>query len=185
MGYQSLRGPLTSLNVLNCESAAQLHQLVSDVGGALGIATESPAVYQGNIEAILYSMHSPEGQGQFPRREVRPSGVSISKSDVISRVDQNRELPTLEDDYVEAELVIRQRCEREWPGDYSMRSYCVKQQREALAILKQGRPRDIPEAVFDGIRSKCAVDWPEDYNMRQYREKQQFDSYRELASESE
>ena len=53
-----------------------------------------------------------------------------------------------------------------------MRNFCIEQQREALNVLKQGRPDDIPEEVFDGIRNKCAVDWPEDYNMRRYCEQQ-------------
>ncbi len=66
-----------------------------------------------------------------------------------------------------------------------MRNYCLKQQREALAVLEQGRPDDIPEEVFAGIRNKCAVEWPEDYNMRRYCEKQQLDSYRELEGGSE
>ncbi len=61
-----------------------------------------------------------------------------------------------------------------------MRNYCLKQQHEALIVLKQGRPEDIPEGVFAGIRNKCADEWPEDFNMRRYCEKQQFDSYREL-----
>jgi hypothetical protein len=173
-GYQSLRGPLTGLNALTCESAAQLHQLVSDVAETLGIKAESPAVYYHNIEAILYSGHSRESQGAPPQLEPLPSRVGVSK------IEPSEGLPTLEDDYSEAEQVIRRHCERAWPDDYNMRNFCTKQQREALAILKRGRPHDIPEEVFASIRSKCAVDWPEDYNMRQYCENQQFDSYREL-----
>jgi hypothetical protein len=174
MGSQALRGPLTGLNALNCESAGQLHQLVSDVGKTLGIEAESPAVYQGNIEAILYSGHSQGSQATPPQPEQLPSSVGNSE------VGLDEEVPTLEDNYSEAEQVIRRHCEREWPDDYNMRNYCIKQQRQALAILKRGRPQDIPEEVFASIRSKCAVEWPEDYSMRQYCEKQQFDSYREL-----
>lgn len=176
-GPQALRGPLTGLNALSCESAAQLHQLVSDVGETLGIEAESPAVYQSNIDAILYSGHSQESQSAPPQPKAPPSGVGVSK------VDRNGESSALEDHYSEADMVIRQHCEREWPDDYNMRSYCTKQQRQALAILKQGRPDDIPEDVFARIRSKCATEWPDDYNMRQYCEKQQFDSYRELEGE--
>ncbi len=179
VGYQSLRGPLTGLNALNCESAGQLHQLVSDVGKTLGIVAEPPAVYQNNIDTILYSGHSQESQGATPQVKQPPSGVGTSK------VALDAGLPALEDDYSEAEWVIRRHCERQWPDDYSMRNYCTNQQREALAILKQGRPDDIPEEVFARVRSKCAAEWPEDYGMRQYCEKQQFDSYRELERGAE
>jgi hypothetical protein len=165
MGSQSLRDPLTILNALSCETTGQLHQLVSDVGETLGMQIEPPAVYQGNIEAILYSGHSQEDQGAPPQVGQLPSGVGTSN---------------LKDDYPAAEQVIRRHCERQWPNDYKMRSYCTEQQREALAVLKQGRPQAIPEEVFAGIRNKCALEWPNDYAMRRYCEQQQFDSYREL-----
>jgi hypothetical protein len=96
----------------------------------------------------------------------------------------SREQAASEDKYSEAEQVIRSCCESQWPDDYTMRNYCISQQREAVDALKRGRPDDIPQGVFAGIRSKCAADWPEDYNMRLYCEKQQIDSYRDLARES-
>lgn len=131
--------------------------------------------------------NQPEVQrpGLGERRLLPPLDDDINQQDLpVSALtdDPHEELPTLEDDYSEAEQVIRQHCEQQWPNDYQMRSYCTKQQREALAILKQGRPQEIPEEVFAGIRNKCTADWPNDYAMRQYCEKQQFDSYRELES---
>ncbi len=91
----------------------------------------------------------------------------------------------LANEYFDAEQVIRRHCESKWSDDYAMRSYCTKQQREALTALKQGCPQGVPEEVFLSVRSRCAEKWPEDYTMRLYCENQQFDSYRELASESE
>jgi hypothetical protein len=176
-GPQTLRGPLTGLNALSCESAAQLHQLVSEVGETLGIEAESPAVYQDTIDAILFSGRSQEGQGVPLQLQRPPSDVSTSG------VGRSGGLPSSESDYSEAEQVIRRRCERDWPNDYNMRDYCIQQQHEALAILMQGRPEDIPHEVFSGIRSKCAAEWPEDYNMRQYCEKQQLNAYRKLERE--
>lgn len=164
----ALRDPLSGLNALSCKSAGQLHQLVSDMATTLGMEPEPPEVYESNIETILYSASTQENQGE----------VGASKGDP----DEGTSAP--KDDYADAEQTIRRHCEDEWPDDYSMRSHCTKQQREALAVLKQGRPPDIPEDVFARIRVKCAADWPEDYNMRRYCEKQQFDSYRELERES-
>lgn len=176
MGYQALRGPLRGLNALNCEGAGQLHQLVSELGETLGMRAESPAVYQRHIDAILYSGHTEEGQGSSPQVAPPQSGVDASV------VDPNGGSTYPKNVYSEAEQVIRRHCEREWPNDYTMRNYCLKQQRETLAELEQGRPDDIPEEVFTVIRNKCAQEWPEDYNMRRYCEKQQLDSYRELET---
>lgn len=177
-GYQALRGPLRGLNALDCEGAGQLHQLVSELGETLGAEAESPAVYQRHIDAILYSGYSQEGQGTSPRVALTQSRAAAIEA---GRAGDSR--PT-EEEYSEAEAMIRDHCEREWPDDYSMRSYCIKQQHEALDALKQGRPDDIPEEVFAGIRSKCAAEWPEDYNMRLYCEGQQLESYRDLERES-
>jgi hypothetical protein len=178
-GYQALRGPLRGLNVLSCEGAGQLHQLVTELGEALGIRAESPAVYQRHVDAILYSGQSREGRGPSPQVGLTQSGAAAAE------VDPNGGSTSPEDEYSGVELVIRRHCEREWPEDYNMRSFCIKQQREALNALKQGLPDGIPEEVFAGIRDKCAEEWPEDYNLRRYHEEQQFDSYLELEGGSQ
>lgn len=48
-----LAGPLKGLNALQLDSAAQIHQLVEDLGRKLKIAPQSAAAYQKHIEAIL------------------------------------------------------------------------------------------------------------------------------------
>lgn len=176
---QSLRGPLTGLNALSCESRGQLHQLVSDVAEALGLEAELPAVYQGNIEEILSNKPSQESRGASLQYEREPGDADILKG------DPSEQTSALRDDYSDAEQVIRQHCKNTYPDDYTMRNFCTKEQRQALAALKEGRPRDIPEGVFVQVRNKCAADYPEDYAMRQYCEKEQFDSYRELEGRSE
>ena len=144
-----------------------------------------PVVLRG---ATRYRLDAEEGYLALYRR------LTAQPEVLRPPLGQRRTLPPLnnrpsvsggEDAYLNAEQVIRQHCAREWPEDYSMRNYCIGRQRDALAILKQGRPHDIPEDVFERIRSRCAAEWPEDYSMRQYCEKQQFDSYRELEAESE
>ncbi len=173
----ALSAPLSGLNALSCESAGQLHQLISEVAKTLEITPEPPEVYEGNIETILYLGTSQENQGAVPQQRRQPGEGGTSK------VGSSRGAFASRDDYSDAQRVIREHCEREWPNDYAMRSYCVRQQREALDTLKRGRPDDIPEEVFAEIRRKCAADWPEDYNMRQYCEQQQYKAYRELEGE--
>ena len=176
---QSLRGPLTGLNALSCESRGQLHQFVSDVAEALDLEAELPAVYLGNIEEILSNRPSRGSRSASPQQEQEPSGAETFKDDPIGQTLASA------DDYSDAEQVIRRHCKNAYPDDYSMRNFCTKQQRKALVVLKQGRPRDIPEDVFVQVRNKCAAEYPEDHTMRQYCEKQQFDSYRELEGTSE
>jgi TIR domain len=172
MTAHALRGPITRLNALSCESSGQLHQLVQDVGTALALQPESPAVYQAKIDTIVYSAApEPPAQEQLgtptaPKEYSPGPGAATSAN--------------IEQDYGDAEGVIRRHCEKEWPADFNMRAYCMRQQREAAAQLQRGRPDDLPEDVFQAIRLLCAAEWPDDYAMRVYCERQQINGYGEV-----
>jgi len=181
MGPQALRGPLVGLNALSCDSAAQLHQLVADVSGTLQIEPEGAAVYQRHIDAIVYSAHPPQAPELLApvivpaRMEAKPSGVAPAQgsgSSIAANVDE----------YSDADEVIARHCEREWPDNYNMRAYCIKQQKEAVANLKSATHPEIPIAVLQQIRRKCAREWPDDYNMRHYCEQQQLTAYRQMQN---
>lgn len=47
-----LHGPLQGLNVLNCESEANIHQLVGEIGSILGLNASNPSVYLKQLEAL-------------------------------------------------------------------------------------------------------------------------------------
>jgi hypothetical protein len=55
MTTRALRGPIAGLNALSCESAAQLHQFVHELGNVLGIQPEAPHVYQAKIDSVVSS----------------------------------------------------------------------------------------------------------------------------------
>jgi hypothetical protein len=172
MRPHALRGPLAGLNALSCENASDLHQLVHEIGKHAGAEPEPPAVYQRHIEAIVY----------FATTQQTPAAPSVPENDSLSPTGPPpRSTSALADDeYAEAEAVIEQHCEREWPDDFSMRAYCIEQQQQAVAELRRGCPADIPESVFREIRRKCAREWPDDYSMRKYSEEQQVTAYRKL-----
>ncbi|HXQ35882.1 MAG TPA: toll/interleukin-1 receptor domain-containing protein [Anaerolineales bacterium] len=144
-----LRGPLSGLNALSCESASQIHQLVSDIASQLEIATEPAATYQGLIDAIIHIAPMKTDDG------TKPPSVSAGKR---IQVDSD-----LEDEYANAEEIIKRHCEAEWTDDYSMRAYCEEQQRRAVDNLQQQPRENIPSEVFQRIRAKAAKEWPEDF----------------------
>jgi hypothetical protein len=61
----NLRGPVAGLNALSCDNQAQLHQLVSDAAGLLGVIPERPQVYQAQIDAIIAFARSQPGRAPF------------------------------------------------------------------------------------------------------------------------
>jgi len=149
---------------------AELHQLVHEVGASLGVEIEPPAVYQRHLEAVVYYATTRETPVE-PSVTLEPTSRAASSAPSVS---------TSSDEYTEADEVITQHCEREWPDDYSMRSYCIDQQRQAVAQLRRGGPADIPMEIFRQIRRKCAREWPDDYSMRLYSEEQQIAAYRKV-----
>lgn len=77
---------------------------------------------------------------------------------------------------------VKSKCQEEWPTDYRMQEYCVKQQTEAVSALGKSNPSDVGLAAFRIIRGKCAEEWPRDFKMRAYCERQQVEGYRALQS---
>lgn len=175
LGTAALEGPLRGINALRADSAAQLHQVVDEVAELLGLATESAAAYQKRIDRIvsLRSSQSTES-GEEEGRTVGPVQPSSGRSSIEM-------LASADDEYQEAEMVIRGHCKREWPDDYDMQEDCEQKQREALAALRRGNPGDIPDEVFARIRSKAAAEWPNDYDMRLDTEEKQVAAYRRLS----
>lgn len=73
--------------------------------------------------------------------------------------------------------IIRPKCEKEWPDDFSMRAFCEKQQKKGLEKLRQ---RQAISPTMKTIREKCAKEWPDDFGMRNYCEEKQIDAVHEL-----
>jgi hypothetical protein len=173
LGPQALKGPLRGLNALSCDSMADIHQLIAELASQLGLQSESPAVYQRQLEALVYyatTLETPVDSTSIKEKLV--SGQPTKKL--------ANQITISGDDYSASREIIEQHCEREWPEDFSMRAYCLNQQQEAVEKLRQGRPSDIPEEIFHQIRRKCAREWPDDFSMRLYSEEQQIAAFRSL-----
>lgn len=177
MTAHALRGPVAGLNAMSCESVAQLHQLVQDLGKLLGIQPEAPQVYQAKIDAVVYSGAAVPAQPPVQQ----PTSGSSRVAEAVASQTVHAARPDAPDEYADAEVVIRHHCEHEWPDDFSMRAYCIQQQHEAVAKLKLGRPQDVPDEVFNRIRRKCAAEWPDDYAMRIYCEEEQLAGFRRVT----
>lgn len=176
MKPHALKGPLAGLNALSSDNPSEVHQLVQEIGEALDVEVEPPSVYQKVLDAVVYYAATQElPSGRVPEGSTDGASRLPSRS-APSRADEARD----PEEYAESEEVIERHCMREWPDDFNMRAYCMEQQRQAVAQLRQGRPSDIPEDAFQTIRRKCAREWPDDYSMRQYCEEQQFDGYRKV-----
>ncbi len=78
-GSELLRGPLASLNALNCEDAAQVHQLMSDLSDVLAVQDATrPAVYEELITKLVETSKAGRSSGQalplheHPNRQREP-----------------------------------------------------------------------------------------------------------------
>jgi len=156
-GFELLKGPLGNINALLSCDGAQLHQLLDDLGEYLELKKEPAAVYQHIIDSIV----------QNSLTEVLPHGKPFTTTST-ERTTKN-------------ELnIIKIQAEKEYPMDFSMQVYRIKEQRKALELLKAPRPTDIPLNIFNQIREKAETEWPVDFEMRLYSENEQIEAYREL-----
>jgi hypothetical protein len=155
-GMQLLKGPLSNINALLSHDPAQLHQLVDDLGSYLGLEKQSPAVYQHVIDKI----------------------VAQSYQEVLLP-DQPEPVNTTVEDFSNVDKIIKAKAESEYPDDFSMQVYIIKEQKDAVKAL-QNLPQDIPKNIFEKIRQSAADQYPNDFSMRLYIEKEQIEAYREL-----
>lgn len=161
-----LRGPLAGLNALRCDSAAEVHQAVTEIAEVLETTIEKAATYHRHIEQI----RNTSSAARTTRVQALPPGATQAAA---------RSAP-LSDAYADANAVIERHCEREWPDNYSMRAFCIEQQEQALAELRQGAPSGVPEEVFRNIRERAAAEWPSNFSMRAFKEEQEIDAYQKL-----
>ena len=76
---------------------------------------------------------------------------------------------------------IKQAAAREWPTDYEMQVYKIKNQVAAYSELQQLSPGNIPPDVFQQIKTAAVDEWPGDYEMQVYKIKNQVKAYQDLG----
>lgn len=112
-----------------------------------------------------------------PKPEVAEPNANISSATTTIADSEFRDA---DNEFRDSEKIIRDHCQKQYGADFKMRAYCEKQQKQALAKLLEGKPRDIPSEVFEQIRNLCRDRYPTDLKMRAYCERQQFNALRDL-----
>lgn len=169
-GAEVLKGPLKGINALDAHDAAQVLQFVSDAGGYLNKTASKPNSYHAHIEELISSLSITSTSG---KRDIH------GKAEPKRKVDNEQAVVT-KDDYLNADDIIRESCEREWPNDFAMQSYCIDKHQNALKTLRKGRPDDVPEVQFEIIWRKARQEYPNDFQMQAYEEEKQFKAWRIL-----
>lgn len=73
--------------------------------------------------------------------------------------------------------IIRAKCAKDFPDDFSTQKYCVDKQTEAVGKLQVRTMSGTDERT---IRTKCEKDFPDDFSTRNYCEEQQLKALRLL-----
>ena len=161
-----LKGPLTGINALRCESASQVHQLVDDIASQLNIPLQRAADYQEYVEAVVAC------RSESTKVEAHSSSKEM--------VDNSASNNSTNDEYSNAEEVIKAYCESQWGNDYQMRAHCIDKQWNAVEQLRHQTHTGVPADVFDQIRAKARQEWPDNFEMRLHTENKQIDAYRKV-----
>lgn len=88
-----LKGPLTGINALRCESASQVHQLVDDIASQLNIPIQRAADYQEYVEAVVAC-----------RSDSKKVEAHSSSKEMVDNSASNN---STNDEYANAEEVIK------------------------------------------------------------------------------
>jgi len=76
---------------------------------------------------------------------------------------------------------IKKSAEAEWPGDYSMQAYEIKNQTEAFQTFHaMEKPSSMSNSTFELIKSRAEKEWPKDYSMQLYELKKQIEGWQEV-----
>lgn len=77
---------------------------------------------------------------------------------------------------VDAYRIAQGRCVTDWPDDYSMQAYCLRQQIEGYAAVARGPSSPLVTITTEESRviaQRCSFDWPHDFSMQAYCQGQQ------------
>lgn len=61
---------------------------------------------------------------------------------------------------------IKAHCAREWPNDFAMQSYCIKEQREGFQKVEAARPG--LDADMSAALARCESEWAVEWSMIAY-----------------
>lgn len=161
-GTALLKGPLKNINVLNATDTADVHQFIYDLSDHIEVKPEDTNAYIKEIE-ILKSLSANKGD---KRKESKAHSMPNSK----------------EDEFENAEEIIKEHSIKEWPDDYEMQVDFIERQRKAVLQLQKGKPEDIDADTFKKIRERAKREWPFDFEMRLDTEERQIDSLRKLQN---
>jgi hypothetical protein len=92
-GSEYLRGPLASLNALNCEEPAQVHQLIGDLAKVLVVEPSKPAVYEDLITTLVETSKS----GRPAQTSLPASKPATENKSAAERVDEVLEATKLDE----------------------------------------------------------------------------------------
>ena len=160
-GVELLKGPLQGINSLKAYEEPQLYQLVTDIGNLLQRQPEPPASYQGHIKKVINTISNTS-------IEEEKEGTAVVIDDQFNSVNVDQQ--------------IKGYCKLEWPENFSMQVNCIQEQKEAVEILKKGKPADISADDFTLIRKKAQDDWPSNFAMRVHQEREEYEALRKLRT---
>jgi hypothetical protein len=76
---------------------------------------------------------------------------------------------------------IRAKAQAEWPSDFEMQAYTIKNQTSAYQTLQtMASVSGVPSTVLETVKSNAASEWPDDYEMQVYTINNQIAAYRSL-----
>ncbi len=158
-GTRLLEGPLKNINALDATDSTDIFQFIYDLSENLSKEPEDANSYLKEVEILKNKSLGKEKK--------------TAKPDTVYSNNNSSEFEGAED-------IIKRKGKEEYPGDFEMQEYYIKNQKKALEGLQKEKPDDIDLDDFQKIRARAKREYPFNFEMRLYTEENQIESLRKL-----
>ena len=188
--YKDMKGVIPPTHIgMKINEVEKYNSLKERIESFLNIDSVSHSVWErkrnriiGTLNLLINDYENPINTGS-PELKISKDSKKEAPSDYEGKIIgllSNGEVYELYEE--EVTLQIKRLANNNYPDDYSMQVYLIKNQEEAVRSLKKSNFPDIPRDIYEKIRLRALRDYPNDFEMQFYIVENQVNDYRELKN---
>jgi len=137
-------------------------------------------VLQNQNQTLKKQLQTLEAEKTVLQNQNQTLKKQLQTSEPVATEEPKREEGSTADALLER---IRKRAAEEWPDNYEMQAYTIKNETKALIEFSRLKTaQGVPDDVMARLRAQAIREWPDQYGMMLYTLKNQIEAYRKLQA---